>query len=245
PVLGSLVAVEAIGRFLGARSPGAAQAGAFGGAGLYLVIGLIPVAIGLMAPGLGLTSGAGEQLIPELARQLLPPVFMVMLVGALLSAILSTVDSNVLASGGLLTRNLLDRLTPKATDRQRLLSARLVTAAAGLLAWAIAAGGAGIYELIEWTSALGTSGVLVAFLFGAWSRIGNGVAAVGAILAGFASNAVTMVWPALRGAEAMDGAFLLSIIVSLVAYLGLSALAQSGPLKTKNAPSAMKAKPTA
>src|SRR5690606_35720338 len=117
--------------------------------------------------------------------------------------------------------------------------------AAGLLAWAIAAGGAGIYELIEWTSALGTSGVLVAFLFGAWSRIGAGAAAVGAILAGFASNAVTMVWPALHGAEPMDGAFLLSILVSLAAYLGLAVLTQSGPRKTKNAPSAMKANPTA
>jgi len=102
--------------------------------------------------------------------------------------------------------------------------AGLVTAAAGLTAWAIAAGGAGIYELIEWTSALGTSGVLVAFLFGAWSRIGAGAAAVGAILAGFASNAVTMVWPVLRGGEPMDGAFLLSIAVSLAAYLVLSAV---------------------
>lgn len=224
PVLGSLVAVEAINRFLGARSPQAARTGAFGGAGLYLVVGLIPLALGLIAPGLGLAAGAGEQLIPELARQLLSPVVMVVLVGALLSAILSTVDSTILASGGLLTRNLLDRLRPHATDRQRLLSARLVTAAAGLAAWAIAAGGAGIYELIEWTSALGTSGVLVAFLFGAWSRIGAGAAAVGAILAGFASNAVTMVWPALRGAEPMDGAFLLSIAVSLTAYLVLSAV---------------------
>ena len=244
PVLGSLVAVEAISRFLGARSPEAARTGAFGGAGLYLVVGLIPVAIGLIAPGLGVGAGVGEKLIPELARELLSPVLMVLLVGALLSAILSTVDSNILASGGLLTRNLLDRLRPGMTDRQRLLSARVVTALAGLLAWAVAAGGAGIYELIEWTSALGTSGVLIAFLFGAWSRIGAGAAAVGAILAGFASNAVTMVWPALRGAEPMDRAFLLSVVVSLVAYLALAAL-QSGPRNTKKAPSAMNANPTA
>lgn len=223
PVLGSLVTVEAVSRFLGARSAGAAQAGAFGGAGLYLVIGLIPVLIGLIGGGLGLQAGAGEQFLPTLAQQLLSPPLLVLLVGALLSAILSTVDSNILASAGLLTHNVVDRFRPKADARSRLLVTRLVTMACGLFAWGVATLGESIYTLVEWTSALGTSGVLIAFLFGAWSRLGDGRASVAAILAGLACNAVTMLLPALQGREEVPGAFLISVAVSLAAYLAVAA----------------------
>lgn len=222
PVLGSLVTVEAVGRFLGARSAGAAQAGAFGGAGLYLLVGLVPLLIGLIGGGLGLRTGEGEQFLPTLAQQLLSPPFLVLLIGALLSAILSTVDSNILAAAGLLTHNVIDRFRPEADARSRLLVTRLVTMGCGLFAWGIATLGESIYSLVEWTSALGTSGVLVAFLFGAWSKVGDGRASVAAILAGLACNAVTMLAPALQGRDELPGAFLLSVGVSLAAYLAVA-----------------------
>jgi len=219
PVLGSLVTVEAVGRFLGARSTRAAQVGALGGAGLYLLVGLIPLLIGLIGGRLGLVQGAGEQFLPVLAQQLLPPVLMVVLIGALLSAVLSTVDSNILAASGLLTRNVVERLRPETDERTRLLTTRLVTVLCGLVAWGVATLGESIYSLVEWTSALGTSGVLVAFLFGAWSRLGDGRACVAAIVAGLACNGATMLLPALQGRDETPGAFLLSIAVSLAAYL--------------------------
>lgn len=223
PVLGSLVAVEAIARFLGAKTERVARRGALIAASLYLFAGLIPLMFGLIGPGLGLTLESGDLFLPSLAQQLLPPVLLVVLVGALLSAILSTVDSNILSASSLLTHNGFDRLLPDASERTKLIVARSTTVAAGLLAYAVASSGESIYQLVEWTSALGTSGVLVAFLFGAWSRFGDGRAAVGAILAGFACNAVTILWPAIQGREEAPGAFLISIAGSLIAYLALSA----------------------
>lgn len=227
PVLGSLVAVEAISRFLGAKSAATARKAAFGAAGLYLFAGLIPVVIGLIGPKLGLSLADGDHFLPSLAEELLPPALLVVLVGALLSAILSTVDSNILGVSALLTRNVFDRLRSHASERSKLWTARACTAGAGLVAWLIAASGESIYQLIEWTSAFGTSGVLVAFLFGAWSRFGDGRAAVGGILAGFACNAVTIVLPALHGRDELEGAFLLSILASLSVYAALAAFRAS------------------
>lgn len=228
PVLGSLVAVEAIARFLGARSAKVARRGAFAGAGLYLIAGAIPVAIGLIGPNLGLGTESGDRFLPSLAEAVLPPWAVVLLTGALLSAILSTVDSNVLSVSSLVTRNGLDRLRPDASPRARLWTARLVTAGCGVIAWLIARSGESIYQLIEWTSAFGTSGVLVAFLIGAYRGFGSGKAAVAAIVCGFASNAVTIVLPAVTGAEEVEGAFLLSIAVSLSAYLLVGAFERRG-----------------
>jgi peptidoglycan/LPS O-acetylase OafA/YrhL len=94
----------------------------------------------------------------------------------------------------------------------------------GLAAWAIAAAGQSIYELVEWTSAFGTSGVLVAFLFGAYAMFGGGKAAVAAIAAGFGCNFLAVILPSFTGGEEMEGAFLLSIAVSLVAYVAVAAV---------------------
>lgn len=236
PVLGSLVAVEAIGRFLGAKSARIARNGALAAAGIYLFAGLIPVVIGLLGPRLGLSIESGEAFLPSLAEQVLHPLAMVVFVGALLSAILSTVDSNLLAVSGLITRNGIDRLNPNASEARKLWSARAVTVGAGLVAWMIASSGEGIYSLIEWTSALGTSGVLVAFLIGAYSRFGDGKAAVAAVLAGFACNSVTMLAPAAMGRDEVTGAFLISIAGSLIAYVAVALLARGKAGITPTAP---------
>ncbi len=223
PILGSLVTSEAVARFLGARDAKVARGACFGAAFLYLLAGGVPVVLGLAGPHLGVPLAAGDFFLPSLAQAVLPPVALVILVGALLSAILSTVDSNLLSVSALLSHNVVERAFPAHGDAWRLAAARLFTAVAGVLAWAIAASGERIYQMIEWTSALGVSGVLVAFLFGAHSRLGDGRAAVAAILAGFGCNLVTVFLPRLTGGEEPDLAFLMSVAASLGAYLLFSA----------------------
>jgi Na+/proline symporter len=219
PILGSLVTSEAVARFLGSRDAAVARRASFVAAGLYLVAGAAPLLIGLMGPHLGLPLGAGDQFLPELAKTVLPSAVLVVFVGALLSAILSTVDSNILSVSALLTHNVIERVRPSESDASRLSIARVVTVLTGLAAWAIAAAGESIYDLVEWTSAFGTSGVLVAFLFGAYAMFGGGRAAVAAIVAGFGCNFFAVILPSLTGGEEMEGAFLLSLLASLAAYV--------------------------
>ena len=73
PIGGTIVAVELISRFLGARTAEVARLGTVLGGAMYLLIGLIPVFLGLMAP----TSPDGfgsEQVVPRLAEVFLPGV---------------------------------------------------------------------------------------------------------------------------------------------------------------------------
>ena len=71
PILGSLVAQEAISRFLGARTPSVARMGCYWAAGIYLVIGSVPVLLGLLGTAVGFP-GHGSGSLPAAARQPVP-----------------------------------------------------------------------------------------------------------------------------------------------------------------------------
>ncbi|MBP7148196.1 MAG: sodium:solute symporter, partial [Acidobacteria bacterium] len=98
PVCGSVFAAELVARMIAARSPRVARRSTLVASGTYLLIGLIPVALGLFAavtlPGLE----HPEQVLPRLAHELLPAALYPVFAGALVSAILSTVDSSLLAA---------------------------------------------------------------------------------------------------------------------------------------------------
>ncbi len=105
PVVGSVVAVELVSRMIAARSASVARAGtAF--AGLYIAVGLLPVFIALGSRGLAPGLDETEEFLPALARSLLPDAAFVLFAGAIVSAILSTVNTILLTSSGLVSHNL-------------------------------------------------------------------------------------------------------------------------------------------
>jgi Na+/proline symporter len=225
PILGSLVTQEAVSRFLAARSPEVAQRSCFIAATLYLAIGLVPVLIGLVGANLNLPDADGDNFLPVFARTYLPIFGYIVLSGALLSAILSTVDSNFLSVSSFVTNNVLPQ-NFGFKESTRLLLARGATVAAGLAALLVAFAGSSIYDLIQLTSALGQAGILVAVLFGLYSRFGGGHAAFGAIIGCMVCNAYTMAfWPLTQpnGPDGeppeFSGGFLLSTVFSLVVYV--------------------------
>ncbi len=221
PVLGSLVTQEAIARFSGARDGPTAVRGCLGAAGLYLIAGMIPVLIALAGVhALAPDTALADRFLPHLIAQALPPVWSLVLIGALLAAILSTVDSNFLSVSALVTG-----VMARAGTAPSLWTARGATVLAGFAAFAIAANGSSVYELIAFTSILGQGGLLVAVLIGLYSQWGGASAALTAIFAGSACNVITYgLYPLLvaKGANGLPaqftGGFLLSILVSLAAY---------------------------
>lgn len=241
PILGSLVTQEVITRFLAARSVAVARAACYGAAALYLFIGAAPVLIGLSAAHLSVPAADGDNFIPALALDLLPQWLAIVFVGALFSAILSTVDSNLLAVSSLVSINLMRRRHAKLDDRGRLLTARLTTVAAGAGALLVAMSGSNIYELLAMTSVFGQGGILVATLIGLRSKFGGARAALASIIACVAFNVATLL--ILPMAEAIgggasfgaafaavlagdvapiDGYFLYSALVSVVVYVGVA-----------------------
>jgi Na+/proline symporter len=187
PLCGSIVAQEALSRSLGARTPTIARNAAICGGAIYLVAGLVPLTIGLVGPQLAPGLEDPEAILPHLSSTLLSPVLNFVFAIALVSAILSTVDSCLLVVAAIATRNL---LPAAATSSARLRSARIGVGAGGAVALALALSGWNVKELVEQASGFGSAGVFVLVLFGTYTRVGGAVAAVLSLLAGLGTWAV-------------------------------------------------------
>ncbi|HZL93521.1 MAG TPA: sodium:solute symporter family protein, partial [Vicinamibacterales bacterium] len=157
PVCGSLLAVEMLSRILGCRTAATARNATLLGAALYLAVGAIPVAIGLAGPTLAPGLDEPEQLVAVLAQQHFSTFLYVLFAGALISAILSTVDSCLLAAASLVSHNLILPLRPDLSERSKVWHARVGVIVFGIVAYAIALHADGIYELVATASAFGSA----------------------------------------------------------------------------------------
>lgn len=218
PICGSVVAAELVARVIACRSPEVAQRSAFGAAGLYLAAGLIPATLGLI--GYHLLPGLAdpEQVLPLLAQTYLPGVLYVVFIGALVSAILSTVDSALLVAGSLLSHNVIVPLA-KLDEQQKVRAARLCVVGFGLLAYGLALSAEGVYDLVIEASAFGSAGLFVTVVLALFTRWGGPVAASGALLAGVTA------WIAFAYVLEVPYPYLGSLAAALGAYT-LGALAK-------------------
>jgi len=184
PIMGSVVAQELVQRVIAARSPQVARGATVSAAALYLVIGLIPLLVGLSAIRLAPGIAEPEQVLILRAQHYLPGLLYVVFAGALVSAILSTVDSALLVSGSLVAHNLVLPALPRATERARITVNRVAVAGFGLLAYVLALSAPSVYHLVEQASAFGGASVFIAMTFGLFSRLGGPRAAVASVVAG-------------------------------------------------------------
>lgn len=228
PICGSVAAQELISRVLACRSPVVARRSAIAGGGLYLLVGLLPVGLGLI--GMQLLPGLAdsEQFLPELARQHLPPALHVVFIGALVSAILSTVDSTLLAGAGVLAHNLIIPARPGLSERGKVLTNRIGVVGCGLAALTIALGSDSIRSLIEMASAIGGGGIFVLFAVGQFSTTGGRASAYAALITsvftwGVMSWVVESSWP-----------YTASLLVAAIAYF---AVADTTPARFPTQPS--------
>jgi Na+/proline symporter len=220
PVFGSLLAVEMLSRIQGCRSAEVARNATFLGAGLYLGVGLIPVALGLAGPTLVPNLDDPEQVVPILAQRYLSTFGYVLFAGAVISAILSTVGSCLLAAASLASHNLIVPLRPSWSESKKVWSARLGVIGFGALAYAIALYAGGIYELVATASAFGSAGIFVIGVFGLFTSFGGARSAYAALVAGM------VVWVA--GEYVLDWAtpYVVSLGSALAAYVTAALLAR-------------------
>ena len=85
PILGSITAQELICRIVACRSPQVAQRAAWMASLTYLSIGVLPVALGLMATQVNLNVADAEHVLPELAATHVPTFGYVLFVGVLVA----------------------------------------------------------------------------------------------------------------------------------------------------------------
>jgi Na+/proline symporter len=195
------------------RTPEMAAKVTLGATALYVAIGCIPVILGLVAaqmiPGLE----DSEEALPTMARQLMPGLVYVAFAGALVSAILSTVDTALLVAGSLISHNLLNRLSPGRDERGKVLIGRIAVALCGVAAFILAITGESVYALVEEASGFGSSGILVCLLAALFLKRGGVYAAWGSLTAGLVS------WVLFAYIHPIDTPYLLSIASALAGYI--------------------------
>ena len=217
PLFGSVIATELVGRVIAARSPAVARRSSLLAGGLYLLVGLVPVSLGVVGVGLVGELADAERILPVLARELLPTAGYALFAGALVSAILSTVDSTLLVSSGLFSHNLVVPLAGITRERTKVRVARGGVLAFGALAYLLALRADGVYSLVEQASAFGSAGTLVAVSFGLFTRFGGAPAALSTLIVGTTSYLVSL-------AAGATAPFLLSLAASVGTYVGVAAL---------------------
>jgi solute:Na+ symporter, SSS family len=218
PIGGTIVAVELISRFLGARTAEVARLGTVLGGALYLLIGLIPVFLGLMAPHITTTVSDSEQVVSRLAEVFLPGVLFVAFVGAIISAILSAVHAALHAPAAQISHNIVVRLVPSLTDRGKLWSVRFTVMALSVVAYLLSVTSQRIHDLVETASAFGSAGVFVTALFALFTRFGGAASAYASVAAGM------LVWAVGKYAAGLTTPYLLGLLAATIAYVGVALL---------------------
>lgn len=191
PILGSLVAQESMSRLLSSRSPSDARKACLLGAGLYFVVGLMPLVIGLVGSGRIAPVEDPDMFILTLAQETLSPALYAVFLAALLSAIVTTLDTTLMAATSLAGRNLVLPMLRGASERKKIMACRIIVAAGGVFCSYVAIAGGSIFSLVEMASSFGAGGFLVCVLAGLYTRFGGKITALATLVTGVALTILT------------------------------------------------------
>ncbi len=215
PICGSLIAQELVSRIFASRSHRVAKRSSIMAGSLYILIGLIPLSLGLIGTQLIPDIEHSEQILPLIAREYFPPILYVIFLGALISAILSTVDSTLLASAALMSHNL-TRGFKEIEEKKKIKITRINVVISGIIAYLLATKAGGVYELVKDASAFGSSGIFIAFIFGFSGKFGNKRSALITVLIG------SVIWIFLHYIFKIELSYLISLIVSLFTFVTIT-----------------------
>ena len=151
--LGAIMGQDLVQRFLSSKNEKVAKRGSLGAGLIYLVLGLLPILIGLSAKTFMTDLSNSELLLPTIAKQLFSPTLFAIFVIGVLSAIMSTADSYLLAGTSILTQNLLFPLKP-LSEKNKLIVIRLSNLFLAALSFLLALYAQRIFDLMVHSGAL-------------------------------------------------------------------------------------------
>jgi Na+/proline symporter len=181
--LGNLPAQELAQRIMAAKSEQVATRACLLAGALYLSLGTVPVLIGLAAPLL-LPDGQTEAVLQSLALQLFSPAMSVVFVLSIVSVVMSTITSGLLAPATTLAHNLLRPRVPERVSSLTL--CRLSVVFVLVVSVVVAMLGENAYAILEASYAMGLVGLFVPFVAGLYAVDATDRAAVLAMGTGVA-----------------------------------------------------------
>jgi SSS family transporter len=188
--LGSLPSQDVFQRSMSSSSAKTAIWSCYIAAVLYLSIAMLPLFISLCTKHLypEQISGDTQLTLPTMVMTYTSMPIQILFFGSLLSAIMSTTSSAILAPASIFSENLIKPLTKKTfNDRQLLNLTRLSVVLFSALATLMACLRSDIYELVSESSVLSLVSLLAPLTLGLYWKKANGVGALLSMILGIAS----------------------------------------------------------
>lgn len=188
--LGSVPSQDVYQRAMSSGSARTAEYSCYIAAALYLTVALLPLFISLCAQHLyaNQLTGDGQLVLPRMVLEHTNLVVQILFFGSLLSAIMSTTSSAILAPAAIFSENLVRPLRSKPfTDREMLLLTRGSILLFSALATGMAMWRSNIYELVGESSILSLVSLFVPLTFGLYWRRANSAGAILSMIFGLAT----------------------------------------------------------
>jgi Na+/proline symporter len=237
-ILGNIPGQDLAQRIFASRTANIAMAACLIAGVAYIVFGLVPVMTGLAAEVLAIESGDSATL-PLLAATLMSPTLGIVFVLALVSAVMSTIDSAILAPSSILSNNLLTKLWPR---QSALRLSRLATLGIALVSVVVAYAGQDAYDLLETAYAIGMVGLFAPLAIGLHSTRGGEGAALAAMVVGTGVWGVHLVlgWETFGGPALSLIEIPQEIIATTLGWIAYEAVAYSSGTPASSSPSIMR-----
>jgi len=185
--LGNLAGQDLIQRSLSSKDEKIAYRSAYLAGTLYVTIGLIPVFLGLAGSIIFPNLSNPDLIMMKMALTYLPDIAIILFTGALVSALLSSADSALLAPASVIGWDLLRYLKPNARDKTTVRISRISVIVCGLVSILLALQSGSVYDLMvnSWSVLLAT--LFVPLTAGLWWSKANNAGCLASIVIGFLS----------------------------------------------------------
>lgn len=182
-------------RALSAKNEKTASAGFFSAGILYLILGLIPVMIGIAVYTYGMTFRAdlAEYSLIWAASEWMPAVPAVIFMVGIGAAILSTSGNTIIAVATLAGHNVYGFFRPESTQQRRYRMIRYMIPVIALIALAIGLFFTQVYRLIIFAGAVGLPTVVAPYIAAFYWKKANNLGAIWSFILGTVSWAIIFV----------------------------------------------------
>lgn len=178
--LGSLPAQDLFQRTMAAKNATISKWSSIIAGILYIAVGLLPVFLGILGR-VALPESSGEKILVELALKYLSPPLIALMIGALLSAIMSSADSAILAPASIIGHNVVRSIRPDASEKLQLKWCRWSVMLLSLLSLILALHFQNIYKLCQEAWGVLLVGIVAPMIAGVyWKKANRTGAVVGA-----------------------------------------------------------------
>ncbi len=190
-MLGNIPSQDLLQRVFAARSSHIARRACIMAGLIYILLGAFPVCLAMAFPVL-FPDQEVQSVIIIMAQHYLSGGWMILFLLGILSMVLSSMDSGILAPATALGRNLLRPYVPSAWSNLAL--CRISVVLVSITCVSVALMGSRAFELLESCYAIGLAGLFAPLCFGLFTRLGNQNTALLAMGVGVGVWLIELLW---------------------------------------------------